>query len=151
MSFREALTALAALNVAGIVHNYAVDAVPDVPHRGQLPALLVLPIELPEDGIRQERSPGFQAVAFASGAPTLTVAVTHLLLLAATTQSKGLRAHLPALVDSVDDYFAAFSADVTLGGRLREPAQVRVEPGVFTLNGIEYYGCAFRHTWLMTI
>lgn len=151
MSFRDALTMLATLPVTGIARNYDVDAVPDAPNRAQLPALLVLPIELPEEGIGQERSRGFQAVAFSSGAQTLTIAVTHLLLLAPTTQSKGIRAHLPTLVDCVDHYFAALSEDVMLGGRLREPTQVRVEPGIFTLNGVAYYGCAFRHTWVMMI
>jgi hypothetical protein len=151
MSFRNALTALAALNVAGVAHNYDVQAVPDALHRAQLPALLVLPIELPGDDTDHERSKGFQAMAFSTGAQTLTVQVTHLLLLAPTTQSKGLRAHLPALVDYVDTYFAALSDDVTLGGLLREPMQVRVEPGVFTINGVAHYGCAFRHTWVLTI
>lgn len=150
-TFRDALTTLSQLSVAGVAHNYDIDAVPDAPARAQLPALLVLPIDLQEDRLIQERGRGFQAVAFSSGARTVTYTVTHLLLVAPIGQGKGLRAHLPALVTFMDAYFAALAADVTLGGALLEPASVRVEPGVFPIGSTEYYGCAFRHTWLMKV
>lgn len=149
MTFRTALTHLAGLSVSGVAHNYDIDAVPETAQRGQLPALLVLPIELQEERPFQERGKGFQTVAFSSGVKTVTYSVTHLLLVAPAAQSKGIRAHLPALVDRIDSYFAALAGDVTLGGALLEPASVRVEPGVFTFGGVDYYGCAFRHTWLI--
>lgn len=149
MSFRTALTHLSTLSVAGVNVNYDVDSVPDTPLRGQLPALLVLPIDIQDDRFLQEHGKGFQTVAFSSGAKTVLYTVTHLLLVAPVVQSKGIRAHLPTLVDRIDSYFAALAADVTLGGTLLEPAGVRVEPGVFTFGGVEYYGCAFRHSWMI--
>lgn len=151
MTFRSALTALAALSVTGISHNYDVDAVPDSVARGQLPALLVMPIDAQDDSLFREKGAGFQTVAFADGAKTVTYATTHLLLVAPVIKSKGLRAVLPDLVDHIDNYFAALRADALLNATLLEPAQVRVEPGIFKHGGIEYVGCAFRHTWLIAV
>jgi hypothetical protein len=28
---------------------------------------------------------------------------------------------------------------------------VRVDPGLFSYGGVEYVGCAFRHTWLIAV
>jgi hypothetical protein len=53
------------------------------------------------------------------------------------------------LVDLIDAYFAALSAAPTLNGHLLEPALVRVEPGVFPYGGVDYFGCAFRHRWVV--
>jgi hypothetical protein len=150
MSFRTALTALAALSVTGINHNYDVDAVPDTIGRGQLPALLVLPINAQDESLH-ERGEGFETVAFADGAKTVIYTTTHLLLVAPVNQSKGLRAVLPDLVDHIDNYFDALRDDALLNDTLLEPAQVRVEPGIFKYGGVEYAGCAFRHTWLIEV
>ena len=149
MTFRSALTELSTLSVSGVAHNYDVDAVPETPHRVQLPALLVLPIDFQDERVLQEQGKGFQTVAFTSGAKTVRYVVTHLLLVAPVVQSKGIRAHLPTLVDRIDSYFAALADDITLGGTLLEPASVRVDPGIFTFGGVEFYGCAFRHSWLI--
>ncbi|MCU0513247.1 MAG: hypothetical protein MUE40_11840 [Anaerolineae bacterium] len=149
MSFRSALNALAALNVNGIARNLAIEATPEAPQRGQLPALLILPIDFHEERRAQEQSHGFEALAFSSAGQTVSYCVTHLLLIAPAAQGRGIRDHLPLLVDSIDAYFSALGANVTLGGALLEPARVRVEPGSFTLGGVAYYGCAFRHTWLI--
>lgn len=149
--FRNALTELASLSVTGVTHNYDVDAVPDELSRAQLPALLVLPVEIQEDDLFKQRGQGFEAVAFSGGARTVTYTVTHLLLVAPVSTGAGLRSHLPLLIDLVDDYFAALGNDVTLGGALLEPAQVRVEPGTFTHGDRLYHGCAFQHTWLMEV
>ena len=149
--FRTALTSLAALSVTGVSHNFDLDAVPDNIHRGQLPALLVLPVEVEDDALFKQRGIGFEAVAFASGPRTVTYTVTHLLLVAPVNAGVGLRSHLPLLIDLIDDYFATLGADVTLGGALLEPARVRVEPGVYTHGDIDYHGCAFRHTWVMAV
>jgi hypothetical protein len=151
MSFRTALSALAALAVTGIAHNYDVDAVPDALGRGQLPVLLVLPIDAQEDSLFRERGEGFQTVAFADGAKTVTFTTNHLLLVAPMTQSKGLSANLPTLITHIDNYFAALRDDVLLNDTLLEPARVRVEPGIFKHGGVEYVGCAFRHTWLIEV
>jgi hypothetical protein len=149
--FRTALTELASLSVAGVTHNYDVDAVPDELSRAQLPALLVLPVEIQADALFKQRGKGFEAVAFSNGARTVTYTVTHLLLVAPVSAGAGLRSHLPLLIDLIDDYFAALSSDVTLGGALLEPVQVRVEPGTFAHGDLLYHGCAFRHTWLMEV
>ncbi len=150
-TFRTALTNLAALTVSGVVKNYDVDAVPDDLARTQLPALLVLPGETQDDELFKQRGQGFQAIAFSSGAKTVTYAVTHLLLVAPVSAGRGMRSHLPTLVTLIDNYFAALAANVTLSNALLEPASVKVEPGVFVHGAIEYHGCAFRHTWLIQV
>ena len=149
--FRTALTSLSALSVTGVSNNFDLDAVPDDLSRAQLPVLLVLPVEIADNEFFKQRGHGFEAVAFGSGPRTVTYTVTHLLLVAPVSAGKGLRSHLPLLIDLIDDYFAALGADVTLGGALLEPAQVRVEPGVFKHGDIDYHGCAFRHTWVMAV
>jgi hypothetical protein len=151
MSFRTALSALAALSVTGISHNYDVDAVPEAIGRGQLPALLVLPIDTQDASFLGEKGAGFQTVAFANGAKTVTYTTTHLLLVAPVIQGKGLRALMPNLVDHIDSYFETLRDDVLLNATLLESAQVKVEPGIFKFGGVEYVGCAFRHTWLIEV
>jgi hypothetical protein len=149
--FRTALTNLANLSVTGVANNYDVDQVPDDLSRAQLPALLVMPIDLQDDRLFKERGEGFQAVAFSSGARTVTYTTTHLLLVAPVSAGKGIRSHLPTLIDLIDNYFAALAADVTLAGALLEPARVKVEPGIFTHGDTDYHACAFRHTWFIKV
>lgn len=150
-TFRTALTNLSSLSVAGVVKNYDIDTAPDELSRAQLPALLALPGETQDGELFKERGRGFEAIAFSSGAKTVTYAVTHLLLVAPVSAGRGMRSHLPTLVTLIDNYFAALAADVTLSGALLEPAHVKVEPGVFTHGEIEYHGCAFRHMWLLQV
>jgi hypothetical protein len=149
MSFRTTLSALAALAVSGIAHNYDVDALPDAIGRGQLPALLVMPIATHDGSL--EQGAGFQTVAFAAGAQTVTYTTNHLLLVAPVTQSKGLSANVPNLITHIDNYFATLRSNPLLSATLLEPAQVRVEPGIFKHGGVEYVGCAFRHTWQIEV
>lgn len=151
MTFSAALTQLAQLTVAGVAHNYGITSVPDVPQRAQLPALLVLPLlpEMHDSRLYRETAKGFEVLAFSSGLKSVTYLVTHLLLIAPTGQSKGLRAHVPQMVSVCDAYFTALSANPLLSATLLQPARVRVEPGLFTFGGQDYYGCAFRHTWLI--
>lgn len=151
MSFQTALANLAALDVEGVAYHYSIGAVPESLGRAQLPALLVLPLDSQEESLFPERGAGFQAVAFAEGERTVTYTTTHLLLVAPAENGAGARSHLPTLVSLMDAYFAALAADVRLGDSLLEPAQVRVEPGLFTYGGITYAGCAFRHTWLIAV
>lgn len=141
--FRTALTALSNLTVSGVTINYDVDTIPETVNRGQLPVLLVLPIE--SDG------EGFDVIGFADGIKTVTYTVNHLLLVAPSAAGSGVKTHLPALIDLIDNYFMALAGAVTLGGVLLEPAQVRVEPGIFTYGEAEYIGCAFRHVWMVQI
>ncbi|MGB1285380.1 MAG: hypothetical protein ACPG7F_02505 [Aggregatilineales bacterium] len=150
-NFRTALTHLSNLDVMGVSSNYDIDALPENPGRAQLPLLLVLPIKKQEDGIFQESGGAFEAIAFSDGARTISVRVTHLLLLAPVGQSRGLRSHLPDLVTLMDNYFTALGADVDLGGMLLEAASVKVEPEIFKMGETSYYGCAFRHRWLLEV
>ncbi|GAB4316193.1 MAG: hypothetical protein Kow00117_07960 [Phototrophicales bacterium] len=143
--FRSALTALSNLTVSGVSVNYDIDTVPDTIHRGQLPALLVLPIE------PQPAGEGFEVIGFADGIKTVTYTVTHLLLVASSAAGNGVKSHLPDLIDLIDNYFMALAASVTLGGALMEPARVHVEPGVFPYGETDYIGCAFRHVWMVQI
>lgn len=152
-TFREALDRLALLSVPGVIASYGVEAVPDTIHRGQLPALLALPIRTEADSqtLFADRGGGFEAVAFENGPRTVTYTVTHLLIVAPESAGSGLRSHLPALIDLTDAYMQALAADVTLNDALVEPARVRVEPGVFDYGEVAYVGCAFRHTWVMDV
>ena len=152
--FRNALDQLALLNVTGVHTHFAIESVPQALRRGQLPALLVLPVErqaTPNRRLFPERGEGFEALAFANGPRTTTFAVTHLLLVAPVAAGRGLQTHLPTLIDLIDAYFTALAADVTLGGTLLEPARVLVEPGTFAYGGTTYHGCAFRHRWVLSV
>ncbi|MCB9460292.1 MAG: hypothetical protein H6670_11640 [Anaerolineaceae bacterium] len=150
-TFRTALTRLSDLSVSGINQNADIDAIPDQPGRAQLPLLLVMPIEKNDDRLFHERGAGFEAIGFSNGARSVTYTVTHLLLVAPVGSSKGISAHLPDLIDLIDSYITAFSADATLADALLEPAHIRIEPGVFPFGGSSFYGCAFRHTWQMEV
>jgi hypothetical protein len=147
-AFRAAITELAALNITGIRNNYDINAVPDELSRAQLPALLILPLT-PKDRLFPEQGRGFETLAFSNGAKTVTYALTHLLLVAPLTNGNGFKSNLPPLVDLIDAYFVTLSANVTLNGRLLEPPQVRVEPGILRHGTTEYIGCAFRHLWVV--
>ena len=150
-TFRAALTRLAALTVSGVSNNYDLDALPNALHSAQLPALLVMPIELETQRFFRERTDSLQTAAFSGAAKTAHYQATHLLLVAPIKTGLGIRSHLPQLVDLIDGYTAALSADVTLGGALLAPARVGVEPGVFTYGDSDFYGCALRHKWLLEI
>lgn len=152
-NFRSALTALANLSVTGVNINYDIDAVPSEISRGQLPALLVLPIRTEDESrsVFGERGRGFEAIAFSNGAKTVTYSVTHLLLVAPESAGNGMKSHLPTLINLIDNYIASLSGDVTLGGALIQPTQVRVETGLYDYGERLYVGCVFRHTWRMEV
>lgn len=148
-SFRLALAQLAAMNVDGIRNNYDLDELPNSLVNAQLPALLVSPIELERERLFRERADSLQTATFSGGAKTIYYKVTHLLLSAPKESGLGIRSHLPQLVDMIDAYTAAIAKDVTLGDTLLAPARLGVEPGLFPYGEGEFYGCAFRHTWLL--
>ena len=150
-TFRTALAQLSALNVSGVRNNYDLDELPLSLQSAQMPALLVLPLELEADRRFRERKDSLQTAAFSGGTKTVYYTVTHLLLVAPSEAGLGLRSHLPRLVDLIDGYSAVLSADVTLGDQLLAPARVGVEPGVFPYGERNFYGCAFRHTWLLEV
>ena len=150
-SFRRALTELASLQVSGLHSSFDLDTLPNSLHSAQLPALLVMPVELNADRLFRERTESLQTVAFSGAAKSVSYSVTHLLLAARAEAGLGLRSHLPRLVDLIDSYTATLAADLTLGDRLLAPARVSVEPGIFPYGEREFFGCAFRHTWLLEL
>ena len=150
-TFRTALAQLSALSVSGVRNNYDLDELPLSLHSAQMPALLVMPLELEADRRFRERKDSLQTAAFSGGTQSVYYSVTHLLLVAPSEAGLGLRSHLPRLVDLIDGYTASLSADVTLGDQLLAPARVGVEPGVFPYGERDFYGCAFRHTWLLEV
>lgn len=146
MSYRNALDRLAALNVTAVPHRFGITDLPTQLQRARLPCLLVMPLNT------QPRSgDGLSAAAFPNGSGHVTVTATHLLLVMAVASPTPLTVHLPALVDLTDAVLSALVANPTLDGALVEPAQVRVEPGMFEWGGTAYYGCAFRHEWLLRL
>lgn len=151
MTIRAALTRLASLTVAGVIHNFDVDTLPDSLNRVQLPALLVLPITPPTTKITRASGDGFQAIAFSGGLRTITVTVTHLLLVTPVDSGRGLRSHVPRVVDLMDAYCTALAADPLLNNTLIEPAQVQLEPAEYLYGHATYHGCAFRHTWRIQV
>lgn len=154
-AFRDALQALAALELPGLRAHYGLAELPETLSAAQLPALLILPGETPEGATRRplfgERAGGFEAPAFRGGAATITLHPWHLLLVAPLGEGFGLRSHLPPLVDLLDAYFVALAADLTLGGRLLEPTQLQAEIGVFPYGGVEFHGCLLRHVWKLAL
>jgi hypothetical protein len=151
--FKDALVQLALLSVSGVQTHFAIESVPETLRRGQLPALLILPIEVETSHRRPfpERGQAIETVPFPGGPRSASLIVTHLLLVSPRAAGVGLSTQIPALVDLIDAYFIALSADLTLNGRLLEPPQVRIEPGVFEYGGVSYTGCAFRHRWVVAL
>lgn len=150
-SFRAALSNLSFMRVSGVRKNFDIDELPNSISVAHLPALLVLPLELEKERLFSERKEGLQSVTFSGNAQSVYYLLTHLLLVAPTEKGLGLRGHLPRLVGLIDNYVAAIAGDLTLGEALLVPARVAVEAGVFAYDEREYYGCAFRHTWMMEI
>ncbi len=153
--FRDALRALAALELPGLRAHFGHEELPETLQLGQLPALLVLPGETPESTARSPlfgaRGGGFEALSFRKAGANITLQPRHLLLAAPTGAGLGLYPQFPRLVILLDAYFRALVADVTLGGRLLEPAQVQVEFGRFPHGGAEFHGCLLRHTWKLAL
>ncbi len=151
MTFRTALTNLSNLSVTNIQNNYDIDAVPEALAQPQLPALLVMPIDTQTDRLFKEHGEGLQMIAFSGAAQTVNYKVTHLLILAPTSTRVGMRGHLPELITLIDNYMSAIANDPTLTNALVFPSRVTVEPGIFEIGGREFYGCAFRHNWVIEV
>jgi hypothetical protein len=148
MSLQDALNALAALPISG-VNAYGVGALPATVQRAALPALLVVPFDLPD--LPTLPSDGLTAATFVQGSTHAQISVTHLLLLTTTEAAQPISATLPALIAHVDAALAAYAADPLLGDTLAEPLRVRVALGVYTWGGSRCYGCALRHVWLLRL
>ncbi len=148
-TFRHAISQLSNMKVEGVRNSFDLDELPNSLHSAQLPALLTLPLEPEADRLFHERREGLRVGAFSLSAKTVSYQLTHLLLLAPQEAGLGLRSQLPRLISLIDSYTAALAADITLSDSLLAPARVGVEPGVYAYGEREYYGCAFRHSWLL--
>lgn len=149
MSYRQALDTLANKVIAGVPHRYGLDTLPAHLQRGQLPCTLVVPLQT--QGLSQQRGEGFMGAAFAGGGSHVQMTATHLLLVAPASAAIPMCVHLPLLTDLVDATLTVLAADPLLSNTLAEPAQVRVELGVFEWGGTSFYGVAFRHGWVMRV
>lgn len=146
--FRAALNALAALSVPGVRHNYPIDALPEALPRGALPALAIVPML---DTMRR-RQYGEFAPAAPAGSPALSsYLVTHLLICTPIGGGVGSRSALPGLVDLVDAYAAAISADPHLGGTLFYPATYSAYIAPVPYAGVRYHAAQFWHTLTVQI
>ncbi len=150
-TFRAALSQLAAMQVTGVRQNYDLDALPEHLQPMQLPALLVLPIELQGQRFFREWRDSLGTSAFRGGVKQASYVLTHLLALSPRETGLGIRSHLPQLVSLIDSYMGALAQDSSFAGKLRLPAEVSVEPGIYTYGEREFYGCAFRHRWALEL
>jgi len=149
MSWRTAFTHLAAIPVAGVQTSYDVDDLPNTLPAADLPALVPA---FPPVGGADEDDPDLAVLTYDGSAWTAALHVEHLLVWCPTWSEMGLRSALPALIEAVDSYLAAVSADGTLGGALAAPLEVvRVQVGVIAWGGVTYYGARFRHRWVRTV
>ena len=142
--FRTALTALSAISVPGVLHNWDVDAVPEKISRAALPALIVAPVL---DEPKRRKYGEFQ-IASPSGSSALAqYLVTHLLLYTPIGAGKGARSALPGLVDLVDNYALAIRGNPKLGGALYLPTSYVVYVAPVNYGGVAYYAVRFWHTF----
>src|SRR5579864_1584964 len=135
-----ALTALAAINVTGVNHNYQMEALPERISRAALPVLLTLPM-MDGQGLRKRAE-------WEIGSPNGSIAiaqyyVTHMLLYSQTGQFRSVAGMLPGLTDIEDNYAAAIKANATLGGTLYYPISFYSLPGEQLWAGVPYIGAKF--------
>lgn len=149
--YQTALAQLASLDVPGVARNYAAQALPRTLYRADLPALLVLPLEVRDDRLFRQQADAFLAQPFSGGARTFRQTCVHWLLVAPYTPGDALRRALVGLPPLVDAYLTTIGADLMLNGALLEPATVRVEPGLFDYGGGHYVAVAFRHRWVLPV
>lgn len=155
MSLMNALHHLTDLPVNGIAQRYGIADLPLRLDNAQLPALLLLPMGIGQDGLFRDLGEGLQMAHFSAGAGTFGYTLTDLLLIAPEGQAGGWRQHLAPLVTLVDAYLNAIADDSRLGDHLRQPAHVRADMGIFAYgvgrSPARYLGCAFRHTWKLAL
>lgn len=151
MSFEDAINALTALNIDGVAQSFALDTVPDVLRRAQLPALVPLPLDINHARGIEEQGSAFITLGFSDAPATAEYTLTHLLLISPYETPHGLRVQLPRLATLIDAYSAAIAGNPRLNDTLHLPAKIRIDPGIVTYGGTQYVGCAFRHRWLISV
>lgn len=133
---------LTALTVSGITYH-AAGNLPERIDRAQLPALLLM-------ASADTAEAGFQASAFGDGTHTVTLHLTHLMLVAPAHATRG-DALLTTVAPYIDRYLAALRQDVMLGDTVALPLQVSVKPGVIPYGGTDYRGCRFHYTLVLEV
>lgn len=150
MSWRSAFSNLAAIGVTGVNTSYDLDALPSTLPAANLPALVP---DFPAGaGLPREDGRGLSTLTYDGAVWRAGLEIDHVLYWTPAALDAGLTAVLPALIDAVDAYLAAVSADGTLGGVLHEPLEVlRVQVGTLERGGVRYYGACFRHRWVRLV
>ncbi len=150
MTWRDAFANLAAIGVPGVQTSYDLDDLPDALPAADLPALLP---EFPAGpGAAGEEERGLSTLTYDGAAWRAALHVDHVLVWSPGWSDAGVMAVLPALIDAVDGYLAAVSADGTLGGALHEPLEVlRVQVGTLSYGGVHYTGARFKHRWVRLV
>jgi hypothetical protein len=145
MAWRDAFTNLSTIAVSGVATSYDLDGLPNALPAEALPALAPA---FPQHRERREGMEGLAVLTFDGARWTATMHVEHVLYWLPAWSEAGLAAVLPALVEAIDDYLAAVSADGTLDSALDEELVIlEVAPGVVTYAGTRYYGVRFLHRW----
>jgi hypothetical protein len=147
MSWRTTFTNLAAISVDGVTTSYDLDDLPNTLPAADLPALAPAFIEGAAPG-----SEGLSTLTYDGAAWTTQLQIDHVLYWSPAWSEAGLSAVLPDLIDAIDDYLDAISADGTLNDALdREVEILSVSPGVIEYAGTRFYGVRFRHQWTRII
>jgi hypothetical protein len=150
MSWRSVFSNLASLAVSGVATSYDLDDLPPVLASADLPALV--PAFPAGVGMIGEEEQGLAALTYDGSAWLAALHADHFLYWSPEGAGAGPAEALPALLDAVDAYLAALSADGTLGGALHAPLAVeRVQVGVFEYGGAAYFGARFRHRWVRLV
>lgn len=148
MSWKDAITKLAAVAVSGVTTSYDLDGVPDVLPAADLPALIPA---FPE-GSGPDDAPGLATLTYDGSAWRAGLTVEHVLYWTPAWSDAGLQAVLPDLLDAVDAYLEAISADGTLDETLGQPLEIeRVAIGEMVYAGVTFYGARFRHRWMREV
>lgn len=146
----DALNQLAGLSVPNIT-NMGMDELPNRLQRAQLPALLVLPMLDRDRRLFSDGDSHYTSSPFLNGTPTLTVRITHLLLVAPADSGYGTPSYNASLIGHVDATLTALKANPTLNGTLAQPLRVTLDMGVQPYNDDSFVGCAFRHEWVLAV
>jgi hypothetical protein len=149
MTWRTAFSRLAAVNVTGVQTSYDLDDLPNTLPAADLPALAP---SFPDGGGQAGGLEGLETLTYDGSAWLAALEVDHVLYWSPAWSEVGLSAVLPDLVEAVDSYLDAVSADGTLGGVLDEELTIlRVQVGVVEYGGVKFFGARFRHRWVRMV
>jgi hypothetical protein len=144
MTWKDALSNLAALSVSGVNTSYDSSNLPNTLAAADLPALAPA---FPE-GTGESDPPGLSVLTYDGAAWRAGLEIDHVLYWSPAWSEAGLRTALPDLLDALEAYLNAVRADGTLGGALDAELTISAaRPGVVSYGGVRYLGITFRHRW----